>query len=69
MINKSNTDTKVWQYSMRFFQLIDWLKHEYSKRNNRFDRREGYEIIAKEDNGLFFSSTYIGLKINILNNF
>ncbi|KAA6447100.1 hypothetical protein [Bacillus atrophaeus] len=47
----SNTDTKVWQsyLSMRFFQLIDWLKHEYSKRNNRFDRREGYEIIAKED--------------------
>lgn len=30
---------------MRFFQLLDWIKHEYSMKNNGFGRREGHEIV------------------------
>jgi hypothetical protein len=35
--------------SMRFFQLLEWIKHQYSIRNNEFGRREGYEIISNKD--------------------
>ncbi|WP_077305750.1 hypothetical protein [Terribacillus halophilus] len=42
---------EVWQHhpTMRFFQLLDWLEHEYSSRNNSFGKREGVEILAKGD--------------------
>lgn len=44
-----NLINEIWQQhpTMRFFQLLDWLEHEYSKRNDGFGRREGYEIDEK----------------------
>ena len=53
MENKSKIISLVYEIwkshpTMRFFQLLDWLKHEYSSRNG-FGRREGYETVAKGD--------------------
>lgn len=40
---------EIWKSNpnMRFFQLMDLLKHEYSTENNRFGKREGFEIDSK----------------------
>jgi hypothetical protein len=42
---------EIWRShpTMRFFQLLDCLGYEYSSRNDRFGRREGYETVAKGD--------------------
>jgi len=39
----------IWELNpdMRFFQLIDILQHEYSSKNNRFGKREGFELDSK----------------------
>ncbi|MBD7937614.1 hypothetical protein H9655_11320 [Cytobacillus sp. Sa5YUA1] len=40
---------EIWESNpdMRFFQLIDLLKHEYSSENDGFGKREGFEIDSK----------------------
>ncbi len=40
---------EIWESNpdMRFFQLIDLLKYEYSSENNGFGKREGFEIDSK----------------------
>ncbi|MFS0562037.1 hypothetical protein AB1K91_14970 [Terribacillus sp. 179-K 1B1 HS] len=45
----------IWRFhpTMRFFQLLDWLKHEYSSRHG-YGRREGYETGAKGDKQPYF---------------
>ena len=51
---------EIWELNpdMRFFQLMDVLKHEYSSENNGFGIREGFEIDSK---GYKMPNSYIDL--------
>ena len=59
---------EIWESNpdMRFFQLMDLIQHVYSSKNNRFGKREGFELDSK---GYKFPISYIDLFYLEDNNF